>query len=58
MIADAHDSAMAGGSSAGLLSVAGGMLVPLAIITGGAAFGGTVALLLALAQFLTSDHSR
>jgi hypothetical protein len=46
------------GSAAGLLSVVGGVSVPLAILTGAGAFGGTVALLLALAQFLTSDHAR
>jgi hypothetical protein len=41
-----------------LLSVAGGMLAPLAIIAGSAAFGGTVALLLVLAQFLTGEHNQ
>jgi hypothetical protein len=46
------------GSAAGLLSVAGGMLAPLAIIAGSAAFGGTVALLLVLAQFLTGEHNQ
>ncbi|MFF0371276.1 MULTISPECIES: hypothetical protein [Micromonospora] len=43
-------------TAAGLLSVAGGVPVPLAIIAGGGAFGGTVALLLAVAHFLTSDR--
>ncbi|MEU4383567.1 hypothetical protein [Micromonospora echinofusca] len=46
------------GSATGLLSAAGGMSVPLAIIAGGGAFGGTVALLLALAQFLARNQTR
>lgn len=37
---------------AGLLAHAGGASVPNAILTGGGAFAGTVALLLALAHFL------
>jgi heme A synthase len=44
--------------AAGLLSVAGGRPVPLAIITAGGSFGSTIVLLLALAQFLTGNHSR
>jgi heme A synthase len=44
--------------AAGLLSVVGGIPVPLAIITAGGAFGGTIVLLLALAHFLTEHHTR
>jgi len=40
-----------------LLSVAGGVPVPLAIIAGGGAFGGTVALMLAVAHFLIGDDA-
>ena len=45
------------GSTGGLLSSAGGLPVPLAIITGGGGFGGTLALLLALASFLTGGKN-
>ena len=45
------------GSAGGLLSFAGGLPVPLAIITGGGAFGGTAALLLTLASFLTGGKN-
>ncbi|WP_327009780.1 hypothetical protein OHA72_22645 [Dactylosporangium sp. NBC_01737] len=43
------------GAAGGLLSFAGGLPVPLAIVTGGGAFGGTVALLLTLANFLAGE---
>lgn len=46
------------GFAAGLLSVAGRVSLPLAIIAGGGTFGGTVALLLVLTRFLTGDHTR
>lgn len=40
------------GATAGLLSAAAGMRVPLAVVAGGGAFGGTIGLLLSLATFL------
>ncbi|MGC9670987.1 hypothetical protein ACNTMW_31120 [Planosporangium sp. 12N6] len=44
------------GAAAGLLSHAGGVPVPLAVVAGGGAFGGTAGLLLALAHFLTDNR--
>ena len=41
---------------AGVLAHAGGATVPNAILTGGAAFAGTVLLLLALAHFLSGGR--
>jgi len=37
---------------AGLLAFAGGAVVPTAVLTGGGAFAGTIAVLLGLAHFL------
>jgi hypothetical protein len=42
--------------AAGLLAYAGGATVPNAILTGGAAFAGTVFLLLGLAHFLGGSN--
>jgi hypothetical protein len=43
------------GASAGLLSVADGMLIPLAIIAGGGAAGATIALVLTIVRHATGD---
>jgi hypothetical protein len=43
------------GAAAGLLSWAGNVPVPLAIITGGGAAGATIALTLNLVRYATSD---
>lgn len=43
------------GAAAGLLSAAGGIAIPLAIVAGGAAFGGTVPLVLTLVRYATGD---
>lgn len=42
---------------AGLLAFAGGANVPTAILTGGGAFAGTVALLLAIAHYAGTEPS-
>ncbi|MFD1364990.1 hypothetical protein [Actinoplanes sichuanensis] len=44
------------GATAGLLSAAGGVPVPLAILAGGGACGSTVALMLAVVRYATGDH--
>ncbi len=44
------------GGTAGLLAHAGGALVPGAILTGGAAFAGTLGLLLAVAHYAGGDR--
>jgi hypothetical protein len=44
-------------TAAGFQAWAGGANVPTAILTGGAAFAGTVGLLLALAHIATGDHT-
>jgi hypothetical protein len=41
---------------AGLLAYAGGALVPTAILTGGGAYAGTVALGLAIAHYASGGH--
>lgn len=45
------------GTTTGLLSAAGGVPTPLALIAGGGAFGGATALLLSIAQFLTGTKA-
>ncbi|MFI5837712.1 hypothetical protein ACIA5A_28945 [Micromonospora sp. NPDC051300] len=45
------------GAAAAMLSIAGGVPIPLAVIAGGGAFGGTVALLLAIAHFLADGRA-
>jgi len=43
------------GATAGLLSVAGGVPVPLAVIAGGSATGATIALFLTVVRYATGD---
>lgn len=43
------------GTAAALLSFAGGVPLPLAIVAGGAAVGGTVVLVLALVRYATDS---
>jgi hypothetical protein len=45
------------GATAGLLSVAGGVSVPLAVAFGGTAFGSATALFLTLVRFATGDRT-
>ncbi|GIF41342.1 hypothetical protein [Actinoplanes xinjiangensis] len=40
------------GTAAGILAFAGGTNIPLSVVAGGTAFGGSLALLLALAHFM------
>ncbi len=43
------------GATTGLLSVAGGMPIPLAIIAGGGAAGATIALVLSIVRYAKGD---
>lgn len=43
------------GASAGLLAIAGGVSVPFAVLGGGAAFAGTIHLVLALVRYAVGD---
>ena len=44
------------GATAGLLSAAGGLPVPLAILAGGGACGSAVVLVLSVVRYATGDH--
>ncbi|MFI5496077.1 hypothetical protein [Actinoplanes sp. NPDC051859] len=46
--------AVLAGVATGLLSAAGGVPLPLAVIAGGGAFGGTTGLLLAVAHYIAA----
>ncbi|GIE92093.1 hypothetical protein [Actinoplanes regularis] len=45
------------GMAAGLLSAAGGIVIPLAVLAGGGACGSTILLALALVRYATEVHS-
>jgi hypothetical protein len=45
------------GAVGGLLSAAGGVPVPLAILAGGGSCGSSIALMLALVRYATGEHS-